>query len=157
MSNKVVIEKVLSNIGKEPVKLSFPPKDKELEELCKRQFGWNVSVHNEIENAEKALLIKPKLICLRPFLLFSAPTDNFYEALQKSNRLIIYLSAQTRFMNSLSDVFNITNEVYGKPIYSGLRMYSLSSELLIKVRFEFKVILVNDIQSENRIVHTLIG
>jgi len=60
-------------------------------------------------------------------------------------------------MNSLSDVFNITNEVYGKPIYSGLRMYSLSSELLIKVRFEFKVILVNDVQSENKIVHTLIG
>ena len=153
------IEQALRNFAKTPIKLSNEVDESQMQILCKKQFGWEVTYPNQKGDSEHALVVRPKIICLNPFLLITVPLDDFYNDLMHHQKIVVCIDPKTNFIDTLNDTFRISNQVYGKTIYTGLRSYSLSGELFIQNRKEHRVVQIQSCEADrntDKVIHTLI-
>jgi hypothetical protein len=152
------IEQAIKNYSKDPIILSGRVEPEELKKLCYQNFKWKIAFPDDWTSEDDALVVEPRLICLSPFLLISTREDDFYLPLKGSKKLVICLTPTTTYIDSLSEVFKKTQQVYSKNIYTGLNWYSLSGELMIDNRVDYRVIIIKAItESANKVVHTLIN
>lgn len=153
------IEQALRNFTKTPINLSHKVDESQMQVLCKEQFGWEITYPNQKGDREHALLVHPKIICLNPFLLFTVPQDDFYRDLAQHQKIVVCIDPKTVYIDTLKDTFRICNQVYGQMIRTGLRSYSLSGELCIQNRKEYRVVQIKSSGADvnnNRVIHTLI-
>ena len=153
------IEQALRNFAKTPINLSHKVEESQMQVLCKKQFGWEVTYPNQKGDHEHALVVQPKIICLNPFLLITVPQDDFYEDLIHHQKIIVCICPETIYIDTLNDTFRISNQVYGQTIHTGLRSYSLSGELFIQNRKEYRVVQIQFSEAggnANKVIHTLV-
>ena len=153
------IEQALRNFAKTPINLSHEVDESQMQILCKKQFGWEVTYPNQKGDPEHALVIAPKIICLNPFLLITVPEDDFYKDLMHHQRIIVCICPETIYIDSLSDTYQVSSSIYGRSILTGLKMYSLSGELFIQNRKECHVVQIQSSKSDenpNKVIHTLV-
>jgi hypothetical protein len=106
------IEQALRNFAKTPINLSHKVDESQMQILCKKQFGWEVTYPNQKGDHEHALVVQPKIICLNPFLLITVPQDDFYEDLMYHQKIIVCICPETTYIDTLNDTFRISNQVY---------------------------------------------
>ena len=153
------IEQALRNFAKTPINLSHKVDESQMQILCKKQFGWEVSYPNQKGDNEHALVVQPKIICLNPFLLITVPQDDFYKDLVEHQKIVVCIDSKTICIDALNDTFRISNQVYGQMIRTGLRSYSLSGELFIQNRKEYRVVQIQSSEADentNKVIHTLV-
>lgn len=153
------IRQALGSFTKIPINLSHNVDDSTMQSLCKKQFGWEVVYSKQNGDSQHALFVRPKIICLNPFLLITAPQDHFYKDLTLHPKIIVCISPETVYIDSLSEIFRISNEVYGERIFTGLMAYSLSGELLITNRKDYRIVNIQSSETDensNKVIHTLV-
>ena len=113
----------------------------EIKVFCLKSFDLKVYSEDEDEIEEGGLLIRPKLICLKPFCVVYCTKDSFYARIQGVESLVLYLSPNIILIPSLEEISSRLQQVWNETIRFGLKTLSLSGERMIDNRKTYRVIL----------------
>lgn len=95
------------------------------------------------------LLIRPKLICLKPFCIVYCSKDSFYSVLQSADSLVLYLSPEVSLIADFGKLSLGLQQVWNETIRYGIKFLSLSNEQLIDNRKIYRVIHEKSLEGGN--------
>ena len=130
----------LKNYSPNCAVVSSPLELEEIKALCLKSFDLKVYSEEEGQIEEGSLLLRPKLICLKPFCIVYCRKDSFYKILENIDSLVLYLSSDVTIISGLEDISSGLQQVWNETIRFGVKTLSLSGERMINNRKAYRVI-----------------
>jgi hypothetical protein len=129
--------------------VSSPLELEEIKSLCLKSFDLKVYSEDEDFVEEGSLLIRPYLICLKPFCVVYCTKDSFYERIQGVESLVLYLSPTITVISGLDEISSALNTLWNELILFGVKTLSLSGERMMDNRKAYRVILEKTAEDGN--------
>lgn len=140
MDSITQISERLKNFSRDYIRVNNKLSIQEIDQLCYETYSFRLG--GSIEDPEsKALLIYPKLFCLKPFCLVYTPYDEFYDKICASEQLVFYVDNSVQCIENLSEIYSAVHSIYKKDLKSGVKTLSLSGELMINNTPSYKAII----------------
>jgi hypothetical protein len=117
--------------------------------LCLKSFNLKIYSEDEGVIEDGGLLLRPKLICLKPFCVVYCTKDSFYASIQKVDSLVLYLSPDITVISGLEEISSGLQQVWNETIRFGVKTLSLSGERMINNRNTYRVILEKPLEDGN--------
>ena len=121
----------------------------EIKALCLKSFNLKIYSEDEEVIEDGGLLLRPKLICLKPFCVVYCTKDSFYASIQKVDSLVLYLSPDITVISGLEEISFGLQQVWNKTFRFGVKTLSLSGERMINNRNTYRVILEKPLEDGN--------
>ncbi len=120
----------------------------EVKAFCLKYFGLKVYSEDEEVIEDGSLLLRPKLVCLKPFCVVYCTKDSFYALIQKVDSLVLYLSSDMTVISGLEEISSGLQQVWNETIRFGVKTLSLSGERMVNNRNAYRVILENPLEDD---------
>ena len=129
--------------------VSSPLELEEIKALAQKSFDLKVYSEDEEDIEDGSLLIRPHLVCLKPFCVVYCTKDSFYERIQGVESLVLYLSPTITVISGLEEISSGLQQVWNETIRFGVKTLSLSGERMINTRKSYRVILEKPLEDGN--------